>query len=232
MGRIDSRDAQVGTRSFQLTLGPGLTPELAAGCWPPRHLVQHRLLIANRGWVGVKAGKAYTLSAHLRVDQPGVKAVLQLSFSDDPKDGIQDVNTEVTLTEEWRRYSFTIVAPKDSVFVAVGPDVSDRPDSVVTFWADAVQLEEGEAATFFEQREAVELGFETAQYGNVFTAGERVEIEMSTSNATTAPVEVDVEIRLFDYLPRVGQAKELCGIRVPGTADRVSRSSHSLSLRA
>jgi hypothetical protein len=202
-GQLESGQGPQGPHVFRLTLGPGVTPESYFDCFPPQHVVQHRLLTANRGWIDVEPGRFYTLSASMRSDRPGTKAVLQFNFNGDAQKGVQPLAKEVMLTEEWHRYSYTVVAPEDGVYVAVGPDVSNGPASdTTTFWADAIQLEVGEEATPFAPRESVELGFNSGRYGNVFAAGGPAVIDVTAHNATAAPVNLTLGIRLTDYWDR------------------------------
>ncbi|MEI7861450.1 MAG: carbohydrate binding domain-containing protein, partial [Planctomycetota bacterium] len=168
-GKVEFGEGPHGPHVFRVTLGPGVTPESYFDCFPPQHIVQRRLLTANRGWIEVEPGRVYTLSAFMRSDIPGTQAVLQFNFNGDARKEVQLLAKEVVLTEEWQRYSYTVVAPEDGVYVAVGPDISNGPVSAATtFWADAIQLEAGEEATPFAPREAVELGFNANRYGNVF----------------------------------------------------------------
>jgi hypothetical protein len=202
-GQVESGQSPQGSNAFRLTLGPGVTPESYFDCFPPQHVVQHRLLTVNRGWIEVEPGRFYTLSASMRSDRPGTKAVLQFNFNGDAHKGVQPLAKEVMLTEEWQRYSYTVVAPEDGVYVAVGPDVSNALASgTTTFWADAIQLEAGETATPFAPRESVELGFNSGRYGNVFAAGVPAVIDVTAHNSTNAPANLTLGIRLTDYWDR------------------------------
>ncbi|MDB6168503.1 MAG: hypothetical protein JWM88_1367 [Verrucomicrobia bacterium] len=202
-GSVEAGPASDGTQSYRLTLGAGSTPQSYFDCWPPEQLAQSRLLTANRGWIEVEKGRPYTLSADMRSDRPGITGVLQFNFNGDARKNVQPMTKEVVLTENWQRYSYTVVAPDDGVFVAVGPDVSKiSPSTPVTFRADAVQLEAGETATPFEANEPVTLGFNSGRYGNVYSAGAPVVINVSGSNVSAAPVNVMVSVRLTDYWDR------------------------------
>ncbi|MBP8255926.1 MAG: beta-galactosidase [Opitutaceae bacterium] len=200
-GEVVTGGASEGARSFRLKLGPGLTPESYFDCWPPQHAVHHRLLTVNRGWIDVQRDRSYTLSAYMRSDRPGTKGVLQFNFSGDARNGVQTLSKEVQLTTAWARYSYTVVAPEDSVFVGVGPDVSESPETNVTFWTDALQLEVGTTATPYVG-EPVEVGFSTGRYGNVFTANEPFAIDVSARNSTAAALALEIRAALTDYWDR------------------------------
>ena len=202
-GNIESGQAPEGAHTFRLTHGPGLTPESYFDCYPPQHIVQRRLLTANRGWIEVEPGRSYTLSAYMRSDRPGTKGILQLNFNGDAQKEVQPLAKEVVLTGKWQRYSYTVVAPEDGVYVAVGADVTNAPASAtITFWTDGIQLEAGETATPFVAREPVELGFNSERYGNVFAAGTPAVFDVTAHNTSGAPVNLTVSIRLTDYWDR------------------------------
>jgi hypothetical protein len=136
----------------------------------------------------------------MRTDRPGTKGIMQLNFNGNARDAVQPLSQEVELTAEWKRYTFTVVAPADGVFVAVGPDEETAPPpATTTFWADAIQLEAGETATVFEAREPVELGFNAGRYGNVFTVGHPVEFDVSAHNSSGTAENIAVKVRLTDY---------------------------------
>lgn len=211
-GDIEAGSAPDGSHAYRLRMGPGLTPESYYDCWPPEHVVQGRLLVANRGWIEVTKGRPYTLSAYLRSNRPGTKGILQLNFSDNALEPVKPLSQQVELTAEWKRYTFTVVAPADSVFAAVGPDTgTDLPSVSTTFWADAIQLEAGDTATAFEASEPVELGFNTGRYGNVFSVGRPIELEVSAHNNSVTAANVTVKVRLTDYWdhPRPGPTLSL-----------------------
>lgn len=221
-GEVVEGNAGEGARFFQLRLGPGLTPETYFDCWPPAHIVQRRLLTVNQGWIGVQAGQAYTLSAYLRTDRPGTKAVLQFNFNGDARQPVQTLSHEVRLTDQWVRYSHTVVAPADSVFVGVGPDAGESPDATLTFEADAIQLEAGAIATAPAAREPIELGFNTGRYGNVFTAADQTAIDISARNTSRTAAAITVRAQVTDYWDRPLPPQAVT-LHVPAGAANTSR---------
>ncbi|MBP6507090.1 MAG: hypothetical protein KA257_05950 [Opitutaceae bacterium] len=216
-----------GNRAFQLRLGPGRTPESFYDCWPPEHIVHHRLLAVNQGWIEVDRGRTYTLSGYMRSDRPGTKGVLFLKFSGDASNPGSTFMREFQLTSGWERYSYTVVAPETGVFVGIGPDTSAIPNEIVTFWADAIQLEAGEAATSVSTREAIELGFNTDRYGNIYSAGEPITFDLVAHNSSSAMKAVTVRLMLTDYWdqPLPESTIALC---IPGGATSQKRVSVDL----
>lgn len=84
-----------------------------------------------------KPGKTYTLSAYLRTDTAGATVRLN-SFG---------LSTEVAVEAEWKRYVLTGPAPTNDV----NWQLIVRAVSVGNFYVDAVQIEEGPAATAYEE---------------------------------------------------------------------------------
>lgn len=227
-GAVEAGGACEGRRAFKLTLGPGATPESYFDCWPPAHVSQQRLLTANRGWIRVEPGRPYTLSAYMRSEQPGIKGVLQFNFNGDARTEPQRVAKEFALTDKWQRISYTVIAPAASVYIAVGPDARGAsPEEKITVWTDAIQLEAGDAATAFVAYHPVELGFASERYGDVFTAGAPVTINLSASNETEHPVDLTVALRLTDYWDQDFLRKNLA-LQVPSAGDTVQPVSLDL----
>ena len=139
-GEIMENGGCDGDRAYQLQLGPGRTPESFYDCWPPEHIVHHRLLAVNQGWIEVVRGRTYTLSSYMRSDRPGVKGVLFLRFSGDARDPDSTFTREFELTSDWKRYSYTVVAPETGVFVGIGPDTSGLPDEITTLDRKSTRL--------------------------------------------------------------------------------------------
>jgi hypothetical protein len=209
-GSVETGPAFDGVRAYRLSLGSGATPESFYDFWEPQHVLQRRLLVANRGWIDVKAGHTYTLSAYMRSDQPRATGILQFNFNGDARKPVQALSREVALTEKWQRYAYTVLAPEDGVYVSVGTDVSKVTATVATtFWADAVQLESGEKVTSFEPREPVEMGFNSGRYGNIFSAGTPVVIDLSAHNSAQVQADFSVEAQFTDYWNRVFTSRTL-----------------------
>ncbi|MBS0632669.1 MAG: carbohydrate binding domain-containing protein, partial [Verrucomicrobia bacterium] len=218
-GTVEASEGGEGRHAFKLTLGPGATPETYFDCWPPEHVLQQRLLTANRGWISVEPGHTYTLSAWMRSDQARVQGVLQFNFNGDARTETQHLAKCFPLTDKWQRFSYTVTAPSDSVYIAVGPDaqgVSALED--ITVWTDAVQLEAGETPTAYVAYNPVELGFASGRYGNVFTAGTPAVIQLSASNHEAHSVDLTVALRLTDYWGQEHMRQSI-RIQIPTTGD-------------
>jgi len=199
-GNIETGRSPDGAHSFRIDHGPGLTPESYFDCFPPQYIRQRRLLVANRGWMDVEPGRPYTLSAFMRSDRPGTKGVLQFVFNADANKSMEPLTKEVLLTGEWQRFSYTVIAPADSVYIAVGADVRDAAMSAnIMFWVDAIQLEAGESMSSFEPRNPVEFGFNSERYGNVYSAGPSPTIQIVGHNTSSVPKEITFDIQLTDY---------------------------------
>ena len=212
-GEIQAGQAWDGERCCRIELGPGKTPATSFDFFPVSYILQHAPLLASVGWIQVRPGRKYTLSAYMRADQEGVPVKMQIRFSD-PLKGT-DAGTghisrdkalvdakEAVLTTTWQRYSITVPATRRHAFVTVGPDMSTRPESHATVWIDAVQLEASEGLGEFQTREPLEIGCSTGQYGNVFSSGDPVAVSLDGHNRTLVKTAVDVALRIEDYFNR------------------------------
>ncbi|MFA6243919.1 MAG: hypothetical protein WC655_23450 [Candidatus Hydrogenedentales bacterium] len=198
-GTVESDGAWDGRHCLRIELGPKMTPHTYFDVWPPAHVVQHAPLAANIGWMPVPRGQVVTLSAYLRSSAPGVKARFLLRFAGNALESVQEAASEVVLTEEWKRYSFSQTALGDDVCIAVGPDLTSTPELSANVWIDAVQLEVGPEPTGFEMREAVEVGFSTQRYGNVFESGSPVTLTVFGNNRVTQEASIALKMEWEDY---------------------------------
>ncbi|NIA14434.1 MAG: hypothetical protein GWP08_10150 [Nitrospiraceae bacterium] len=144
-GVIQTGGAFDGENCLRIELGPGETPVTYSDytLYASQTVTQAAPLAANLGWMDVSVDETYTLSAYMRADRDGIPADLVFRFGGDVDTGFgSDTHSKrVTLTEDWARYSFSMVAYRPDVFVAVGPNLSTTPDASATVWIDAVQLE-------------------------------------------------------------------------------------------
>jgi hypothetical protein len=115
---------------------------------PTVRLIQRPALQAI-GYVPLKAGETYTLSAYMRSDREGAPAMLGFRGPGASAD------RKVKLGAKWQRYSLTCKASGDKSIVQVGADftLEDRASfEGATVYVDSVQLERGSAATRYEPR--------------------------------------------------------------------------------
>jgi len=230
-GEIHSQGAWHGRHCLRIELGPGKTPVTHFNAWPLTRVVQAAPLAANVGWMDVVKGKTYTLSAYLRADRPDVPAQLLFRFGTDQRTYPSPTTRAktVSLSEEWKRYSFTLQSEERDVFIALGPDLSAEPESSARVWIDAVQLEAGPVPTPFTLREPVELGIDSGRPGNVFDAGDPVALTVHGLSTLEEASTVQVEARLTDYfdldlrpsavtidIPPRGTATVSLPLQVPG----------------
>jgi len=196
-GRVVAARGVHGSHCLRIDLGGGKTEIDHFDYFDPVRVVQSAPLAANLGWVEVQRGKTYTLSVHLRASRNGAAGKLFVRQCDPGGWPIHQTK-QVVLSEKWRRFSLSVTAARDYLFVAVGPDLAEK-DGAATVWIDAVQLESGDAATDFAVREAVEIGLETGRFGNVFFLGEPVKLIVGGRNETTRDVTVRLEAEAEDF---------------------------------
>lgn len=200
-GEIVAEDAWEGGHCLRIELGPCKTPVTYFDCYPSARVVQSAPLAANIGWMDVVKGESYTLSAYMRADRRGVTAKLVFRFGtkQHPWPAPSERSRTFTLTDQWSRYAFTLPAEERDLCIALGPDMSAKPEACATVWIDAVQLERASAATSFASREPVELGFTAERFGNVFDVKEPVQLQVRGKNQTSQQVRIKVEAQLEDY---------------------------------
>ncbi len=209
-GEIQKGQAWEGEHCLRIELGPGKTPATSFDFFQVNYNLQHAPLLANVGWMEVRPGSTYVLSAYMRADTEGVPVKMQIRFAD-PLQGTDDGSSYITrdrvevgaeeavLTTVWQRYSIRVAASRRYAFVAVGPDMRAKPESNATVWIDGVQLEEAEEAGEFQTRQPVEIGCSTGKFGNVFAAGEPTGVTLYGYNRTSAGAGVEVGLRAADY---------------------------------
>lgn len=199
-GGVVTDDARYGKRSLRIALGPGKTPVTFYDVWPAVRIVQNAPLAGNIGWIDAIPGKEYTLSAWMRADRAGVPAKLLFSYGTEPSQGLHptQVTKDVILTEKWERYSFTATATERDLYVAVGPNLLQDADKAVV-WIDAIQLEQGGSSTAFVANEAVELGFSSGKFGNIFHAPSAARFSLASVNHTKQTITIPVKAEISDY---------------------------------
>ena len=129
--------------------------------------------------VPMKGGQAYTLSACARSDTPG--STLRLGVWNRPMDWRQTPDAQgepLPIGAEWQRFEFTFNVASYCDLGAV--DIVVSADTTANVCIDAVQLEEGPAATRFETRYPVEARLTAHKYfsGLLHLLGEPLELDL------------------------------------------------------
>lgn len=168
IGDIDKGDAVDGNSSFRVSLDRKTVPVYMWDYFLPYELPVTAPRTMNRGWISVEPGRPYVLSVYLRSDATGAKAVLEVQEADR---GCQ--RQPVTLTTDWRRYTFPFTPSAEQVFVGAGLDLDASALDRATLWMDAVQLERGTEPTACLRRAPTEVGVECEAPGHLFKPGER-----------------------------------------------------------
>lgn len=210
-GEVVSGEAWHGTRSLKIELGPGRTPTAYYDVWPARKTIHSVPLAANLGWIDTEDGRMYTLSAYIRADRPGVKGAMVFRSSNMIR------KKEITLSQEWTRYEFSVPAEGNQMFVALGPDLSAAPDSAAVVWIDAVQLEDALAPSDYTPGEPLEVGLCSGKSGNVFDSGENACVTVSAANHTAQSARLVLQRRVTDYFGATVSSGELIINAAAGT---------------
>lgn len=237
VGMQDPRVAAVHRSSLRVTLQVEALPVHFADFWDRGRLLLwtplRQVFAANRGWLAVRPGEAYTLSAYLRADVPGLVARLQVRESEwTAQEAAVEVGTE------WRRYSFTCRPGAAQVFVCIGPDLVASNLTEATLWIDAVQFEAGGAPTAYEPRAVVEVGLRPAGGVPIFSLGEPAGFEVVAFNASREPRDVAVRCRLSDFrdqeseITRILRASPEATVTAPLELDSSRREFYRITLAA
>lgn len=203
-GRVEQGGAAEGQLFLRIPLGEGRTPELFFDYYEPTARRELAPLAASLGWIPVETGKPYTLSCRMRASEAGVPAVVGV-VEQTPGGSSRQKRTSVVLTEEWAPYTFTFRPQASYLFATIGPSLKE--ERTVHVDLDAVQLEQGEAATVYVSHDARELALVVAR--PVFYADEPVELKLWTSGGEATEVQVQAR----DYF---GQTVTLPAVKVDG----------------
>ncbi|NCP34145.1 MAG: hypothetical protein GW867_29430, partial [Armatimonadetes bacterium] len=187
----------VQSSGFELGLAGWTMPERVAierggvGGGRCAHWLNKRPYMLEGRPVALKPGQRYTFSAFLRAPSPGT--VVGLSLRE--VGGDDALGHRFTVTNEWRRYSFSFTAqPKQNRRYFLSLSKADGAD----FLADNVQLEEGELTEYAPVR-PTELALDLPRGKRFPTVGQTVPVEVVSSRTPGAPVPA-VSLVATDYL--------------------------------
>jgi hypothetical protein len=186
IGEADQGDAVDAKSSFRVRLDRATVPVYMWDYFQPYELPVTAPRTMNRGWISVEPRRPYVLSAYLRSDVAGAKAVLEVQEA-----GRGNQRQQVTLATDWRRYTFAFTPSAEQVFVGAGLDLDASGLDRATLWMDAVQLERGSEPTDYAPRAPAELGVECPAQGHLFWPGDRPDITLTgTGGAATVHLTV------------------------------------------
>jgi hypothetical protein len=184
---------------LRIPMGAGRTPVLGFDYYVPVMRAQTRALAANRRWIRVEPGASYTLAADMRSSEDRTPAVLAYTSLDPggSRWSTRRGDHAVTLSREWRRYTFTFQPPSRYVFIMVGPDL--REDRRVDVDVDNIALTRGEGGTPYTAFAPLEVAVEPTATGGAFVAGRPAHVAVRASNSTSVPHKVVVRLSAADY---------------------------------
>lgn len=193
-GEIDHSDAKFHKSSFKIYLDQDNLPIYYFDYFQLYRLPIKASLLANKGWIEVKAGESYTLSAYMKADKESLIGVLSVrqAFRG-------NLRKELQLTTEWERYSFTFQPQSDQIFVALGLDLEASKQAKGTVWIDGVQLEKNSQSTQYQTRNPIEVGLRTDRLGNLFPYGDKPMITATIFNADKSKNSVNLKWQITDF---------------------------------
>ncbi len=186
MGEADDSVAKFGSRSLRITIDKRRAPVFYFDYFDPIETPIHTALAGHVGWAQVEPRKPYVFSCWIKADQPSVPVSLVAHHSPWSRE-----NKAVEAGPKWRRVEFAFKSRRQTVWCAIGPDLSKSPIEKATLWVDGVQLEAGDAASAYAPRQAVESFIDTPALGNIFTdptAGQTVRVVAYNAGAAEATV--------------------------------------------
>jgi len=195
-GAIEKAQAPHGQSFLRIPLGGEKTPVLYFDYYEPVVRRELRPLAASVGWIKLEKGAAYTLSCQMRASVDGTPALIGVR-GEDPGVWPRDYLQNVTLTKEWKRYTYTFKANERYCFVLAGPALKEEQPVAVDL--DAVQLEKGEQATEFQPWKKVELALEPRKPAGISAAGEAAALELKGHNSDTAAAKRTVKFTVTDF---------------------------------
>jgi hypothetical protein len=224
-GTVETSGAYEGSRVLKISHAPGVTPVTYYDSWPATSTTQTRTLAANVGWIELKRGKEYTLSAYLKASVANVPVRMAFRFSGSTS-GTGTItlpmrSTLVTVGTSWQRYTFTTTALERDAYIAVGPDLTGSGITTADVYVDAVQLEEASSATTYAKREPVEIGIHTDDPAGFFDAAQSPVIRLVGHNSTGSQSQVTVYLDLVDYFDQV-QSQQSTVFTIPANSSATS----------
>lgn len=199
-GEVVKSGAAHGGSFLRIPLGGKHTPVFNFDYFEPVNRHELRPLAANVGWIEVAPGQPYTLSLGMRASRDGVQGALGVQNEDAGKgwDGAREqILQNVTLTRQWKRYSYTFTPKHPFLFVLAGPNLTREENVAVD--VDAFQLEAGAQATAFTPRSNLEIGVTPAEPAGVFIAGKPATLRIAASNSGDAPAHALVRFKVTDF---------------------------------
>ncbi len=199
-GAVVRGGAADGGSFLRIRVGGDDTPVFNYDYFVPVNHRELRPLAASRGWIAVTPGRPYTVSVSMRASRDGLPGTFGVHVEDAGtawSGSVEESLEPVTLGTRWVRYSRTFTPKYDALFVVAGPDLAREEKAAVD--VDAVQLEEGAAATAFAPRSSLEVGVEPVEPEGVFTVGEPAALKVTASNASARPVSARVRFAVTDF---------------------------------
>ena len=189
VGEVVTQGAHDGSRCLEIALTPQTLPVDYFDYYGMTRSPAKAILAGNMGWMEVKPGAQYCLSAWIRASREDTPVRLQVQpFAGGP------TSQEVRVGTSWQRYQMVFKPWANWYWVAAGP-VLTKPDALpVTVWLDCVQFEAGAQPTDYEARDTVEAGISTRHDGNVFAGGTPVRVDMNAQNATEKVASIELAV--------------------------------------
>lgn len=196
-GEVVQTEAPHGTHAMRLKWSREQAPVYSFDYYEMRRDPYAKPDVVTDGWLRVRAGEKYVLSAWLRADADTAVILRACPATRGA------LGTRVTVGTQWARYQYAFTAPDDLIFPQIEVDPVQIARDEVELLIDAVQLEAGEQASDYEPRLPVELAVVPSNDTGIFTGDQQPALRYSLYNSTDAPVTAGVSLTVTDIFDRV-----------------------------
>ena len=218
MGELDESQAFHGRRSWKLSLSPDALPVIYWDYYEPLEARIRTLLLGHEGWVAVERGRSYTFSAYCRTDRDDLPVRMAIVQAD----GRTHQRT-FRVSTEWQRVEMAFKADRDFASGFVGLDLSETDPPEGTVWLDALQWEEGDAATPYRPRTELESMIAAPAEGSILTRpGEGFAFDLGAHNGGQTVGTVRGTLTVTDFLDEIAWQQKV-ELPVPAGATETSR---------
>ncbi len=210
VGEVDHSEAKFHKSSFKIALNLEDLPVYYFDYFQLYRMPIKAPLLANKGWIEVKSGENYTLSAYMKADKDGLIGILSV------RQAFRGTNRkELQLTTDWERYSFTFQPQSDQIFVALGLDLESSKQAKGTVWIDGIQLERNSQPTEYQSRSPIEVGLSAGYLGNLIPYGNIPIITATVFNSDKLENTVTLKWQVTDFDDVIVNESQI-NINVPG----------------
>jgi hypothetical protein len=195
-GEVIETEAPRGSHAMRLKWSRADAPVVSFDYYEMRRDPYVKPDIVTDGWLRVREGEQYVLSAYMRAD----RAVSVTMRAHTTTMGSRGAKVEVGT--EWARYEYAFIAADDLCFPNIEVDCDAQELDDIELLIDAVQLERGDTGTDYEPRRPIEIGVVASNGTGIYRGEEQPAVRWSVHNSTAAEATVGVNLTVTDIFDR------------------------------